>query len=325
MKIGIAGTGFMGETHAKCYMEVPGTEIYAVAEPNLHKRKLFSEHVPLVKAYNDVYDMIHDPAVDIIDICLPTPMHMPVAVAALNMNKHVLLEKPVALNLKDAEAIKEAAEKSSGKLMVAHVLRFWPEYITIRNILKKQMSGEKILSVYAARYNELPLWSENTWIMNEEKSGGLIIDLMIHDIDFFCWNFGKPKRVFSSAVYNDKNYAVQVMAALEMESGTMVYIDGGYLNPAGSGLSTQVRIYGSNSLLEMYPGRGITLSGKGCIPVEIKSPVYNGYTEEIKYFITCIKEGTEVETVPLDDAINSLKVCIALRESLKINNRVTIE
>jgi UDP-N-acetylglucosamine 3-dehydrogenase len=326
MNVGIAGAGFMGETHAKSYEKLPGVKLCALAESNSEKRHYFSNLFSPAKVYDDVFKMIDDDDIDMIDICLPTPLHTQIAVAALKKNKHVLLEKPITLNLDDAEMIRKAAIESNGKFMVAHVLRFWPEYVAIQKALKEHMRSQDIVEIYASRFNELPLWSENTWMMNEEKSGGLIVDLMIHDIDFIIWNLGKVNRVLTHGIYNNKNFAIHATAILEMESGTVAYVEGGYLNPSGSGLSTQMRVYGKNSLLEMYPyNNTIKLSQKDKVFKEIHVSGNDGYYEEIKYFINCIKQNVTPEIVTIDSAIDSLKTCLALKRSLNEKKWITIK
>lgn len=318
MKVGIAGTGLMGYTHAKCYEALPDMQICAVAELNFSKLQEFQKSYPTAKAYKDVFEMVDDGNLDIIDICLPTPLHASATIAALNKNKHVLLEKPIALTLNDAYEIKKKSEKSKGKFMVAHVLRFWPEYILTREIIQKELVQEKLTALYASRVNELPLWSENSWIMDEEKSGGIIIDLMIHDIDFAIWNLGKISKLSSKAIYNRNNYAIQVMATLEMENGSVAYINGGYLNPAGVGLTSSIKVYSENSLLEFNSSKNVvTLSKKNEQTKYIDVPVFDAYLEEIKYFIECIKTNKNPDTITVDDAIESLKTCLTLRESLK--------
>ncbi len=325
MKVGIAGTGLMGYTHAGCYSELKDAELYAVAEQNTGKLLGFQKKYPAVKNYNDVFEMIDDDSIDVIDICLPTPLHAPVAIAALGRNKNVLLEKPITLNLNDAYAIKDAAEGSKGKLMVAHVLRFWPEYVLTREILLKELAEKKITAVYASRLNELPLWSENSWIMDDVKSGGVIIDLMIHDIDYIIWNFGKARKVFTNAIYNENNYAIQVMVILEMENRCIAYINGGYLNPAGTGLTSSMKIYTENSLLEFNSDKNlITQSQKGGQVKKFQVPEKDAYLEEIKYFLDCIRNNTTPAIITIDDAIESLKTCLTLKESLNKKQWLTI-
>jgi predicted dehydrogenase len=325
MKVGIAGAGFMGKTHANCYAGIADTELYALAEQNPDKQRIFNNIFPNTKIYDDVFEMINDIELDIIDICLPTPLHAPVAIAALNKNKNVLLEKPIALNPVDALSIKKAADTNKGKFMVAQVLRFWPEYTMIRKIFKEYMHDDSIKEIYSSRFNEIPLWSENTWIMSEEQSGGIIIDLMIHDIDFIIWNFGKVEQVFGNAIYNDKNFAIQVMAILKMENGTTAYVEGGYLNPVGSGLSSQMKIYGNNSLLEMNSHENaIKLTQDKNSIKEFYTKGKDGYYEEINYFINCIKQNKNPEVIKVEDAIESLITCQAIRKSLKEEKWINI-
>jgi predicted dehydrogenase len=326
MKVGIAGTGFMGETHADCYKKIKNTELFAIAEKNDSKGKLFADKYKVSKIYKDVFEMINDPEIDIIDICLPTFLHARSAVYALNKNKNVLLEKPISLSLDDALSIKDAAEKSKGKFMLAQVLRFWPEYKAIRQTLCENNAIKTAKEIFALRFNEEPLWSEDTWIMDEKLSGGLIIDLMIHDVDFIIWTFGKAEKVFCNAIYNNNNYAIQVMAAFKMKNGAAAYIEGGYLNPSGAGLSTQMRIYGEGYLLEYYSNNsGIVLTRKNNPVSKIPVSGNDGYFEEINYFINCINENKEPEIITAQDAIDTLKVCLAMKESLIENKWIEIQ
>ena len=326
MNIAIAGTGFMGQTHAQCYLKLASTKLYAIAENNPAKQKIIRNTFPFVKIYEDVLEMIEDKRIDLVDICLPTKLHTNATIAALNKGKHVLLEKPIALTLKEAEAMRKVSENNNSKFMVAHVLRFWPAYVSIHQTLKKLMNVERITEIYASRFNQLPLWSENSWILNEENSGGLIIDLMIHDIDFISWCFGKIKRVYASAICNKKKFAVQVLGILEMVNGTIAYLEGGYLNPEGYGLSSQVRIYGSNSLLEMYSHENIIKLNKNNKATKvIHVPNKDGYLEEIKYFVNCIKHNRTPEVITVGNAIESLKICLALKNSLKQDHWISIK
>ncbi|MHB2153719.1 Gfo/Idh/MocA family protein [Calditrichota bacterium GD2] len=324
MKVGIAGCGFMGEVHAESYQKLADVQLYAVAERNPEKLEQFSQKFGPLKKYRDVLDMIKDKEIDVIDICLPTPFHREPAILALQQNKHVLLEKPIALTLEDALAIKQAAEASKGQFMVAHVLRFWAQYSVIRNVFKQKQLGA-VKEIYASRFNELPLWSEGTWIMEESQSGGLVIDLMIHDIDFVLWNLGKVKCVWSKGIPDEKNFHIQVMAVLEFENGATAYIEGGYLNPQGAGLSSQMRIYGEKALLEMYAHENhIRLTESGGIKKQLEIPSIDGYFEEIAYFVDCIKQNKEPSVITIDEAIESLNVCLALKKALKDNRWVEV-
>ena len=326
MKVGIAGAGFMGQTHAQCYLQNPETELYALAERNKTSQNKFADKFSISKTYEDVFDMIDDPDVDIIDICLPTPLHAKVAIAALNKGKNVLLEKPIALSIQKAEEIKEAAERISGIFMVAHVLRFWPEYVSIKKAIDENIGKNNVKEISALRCNELPLWSDNSWLLQEEQSGGIIIDMMIHDIDFILWACGNAKRVFCKTINNQANFPVHAMAIIETINGAITYIEGCYLNPPGCGLSSQMRIYGNNSSIEFYSNTGkVNLLESNKKITELPVANIDGYYAEIDYFVNCVKQHKNPETVTAQSSLESLKVCIALKKALKENKWIDID
>ncbi len=315
IRVGIAGAGFMGEVHGEVYKKLPDTVIYAVAERDSERLEKFAERFSPAKTYSDAFSMVKAPEIDLVDICLPTPLHAPVAIEALRAGKHVLLEKPIALSVEEAEEIAEEAEKAVGKFMVAHVLRFWPEYTVVRKLIQEGRTG-RIREIYASRFNELPLWSIGTWIMDERKSGGVIIDLMIHDVDFVLWNMGKPQKIWASGLKNRDGFTVQVMAVLKFEEA-VAYLEGGYLNPQGAGLKTEMRVYGEEALVEMDSTSGkFLLTEKGGKASELEPPSIDGYFEEIAYFVDCIKSGKDPEIITPKEALESLRVSQAIRESL---------
>jgi len=141
-------------------------------------------------------DLIADPNVDVVDVCLPTPLHASVTIAALRAGKHVLCEKPMALSLDECAAMERAATQSGRHLMIAHCLRYSPYYLKAREILE---GGEFGRAVYAnfQRVSGAPLWSGDGWFMRANESGG-ILDMHIHDIDAALWWFGKPARIIAA-------------------------------------------------------------------------------------------------------------------------------
>ena len=149
VKIGIAGLGFMGATHLNAYSKIPDVKIAAVYSNN--ERALSGDLTQIggnlnrnygvhdffaVRKYREWRDLIEDPRVDAIDICLPTDLHASVAIAALEADKHVLCEKPMALSAEDCDRMIAAAEKRNRVLMIGQVLRFWPEYRYLEHFVK---------------------------------------------------------------------------------------------------------------------------------------------------------------------------------------------
>jgi len=208
LNIGVVGLGFMGKHHINVYSSNPKAQIVAVMD--IDKSKLEgdlssvggnigdlegkSTDLSKIAKYDKLEDLIADPNVDVVDITLPTFLHADAVVLALEAGKHVLCEKPMALDLKQCDRMLAAAKKAKGRFMIAHCIRFWPEYVAAYDALKNKKYG-KILSAEFRRSGSTPGWSWNGWLMKGDKSGSAILDLHIHDVDFINHLFGKPLSV----------------------------------------------------------------------------------------------------------------------------------
>ena len=216
IKVGLIGLGGVGRIHFDCWRKCPDAELVAISarDPrklagdwggqdfNLGTQAAQQVDLSGVAKYARFEDLIADPNVDAVDICLPTPMHAPVSIAALRAGKHVLCEKPMALFLDDCHEMESAAQEAGRHLMVAHCLRYWPHYAKAREMLR---SGDYGRAVYASFHREsgAPVWSGSGWFMRPEESGG-VLDMHIHDIDAALWWFGRPAKITAAGyVHND--------------------------------------------------------------------------------------------------------------------------
>ncbi len=193
MNVGILGAGFMGGTHARGYAKIEGVQIAAISSRTLDNAKKLTEEVGGRPTTDDL-SILNDPAIDIVSITLPTYLHKPMLLAALQTGKHVLLEKPFALNTIDCDEMIAAWQKSGKLLMVGQTLRFWPEYVALIDFVHSGVLGQP-LSAVATRLSQRPAWS--SWFTQPDKSGGAVLDLMIHDLDAFNWLFGEAKSLFA--------------------------------------------------------------------------------------------------------------------------------
>ena len=137
------------------------------------------------------------PEVDVVDICLPTDLHADFAVRALQMGKHVVCEKPMAISLAEADRMIEAARKSGRRLMIAHCIRFWPEYVELRRLVESGELGH-LLSLSLTRYSPFPSWGSDNWLADERRAGGAALDLHIHDTDFAAYLMGRAPDEMAS-------------------------------------------------------------------------------------------------------------------------------
>lgn len=210
VNVGIAGIGFMGVTHFKALAQVPGAQVTAICTRN--EKKLAGDWSTVhgnfgesggvqdltnITGYREVNDLIADDAIELLDICLPTGLHPGVTIAALEAGKHVLVEKPIALTTADADRMIAAAKANDRMLMVAHVVRFIPQWRFVKDALDSGEYG-RLLALNLKRIIAMPDWSDT--IRDWGDSGGPLIDLHIHDVDFMLFLLGQPKRVYVQAL-----------------------------------------------------------------------------------------------------------------------------
>lgn len=191
LKIGVVGVGGISGAHIPVYKALEDTEIVALCDIRQERLDMY----PDIKGYLDFDEMLENEKLDILDICLPTYLHADFAVKALEKGINVICEKPISLKEEDVKRVYSAAEKNNVKFMVAHVLRFWPEYEKLKEIYDSQKYG-KLLSGTMFRLGGYPRWSWDGWMMDEKRSGFVPYDLHIHDLDFMVYAFGIPEVTY---------------------------------------------------------------------------------------------------------------------------------
>ncbi len=188
LKVGLVGVGGISGAHIPAWDEMDNAELVAICDIRTERM----EKYPQKRHYTDFDEMLEKEELDIIDICLPTYLHADFAVKALNKGINVITEKPVSLKTEDVARVYAAAEKNNVKFMVAHVLRFWPEYELLKEIYDTKKYG-KLLSGTMIRLGGIPKWSWDGWMTDEKRSGLVPFDLHIHDLDFMVYAFGMPE------------------------------------------------------------------------------------------------------------------------------------
>ncbi|MFP6631840.1 MAG: Gfo/Idh/MocA family oxidoreductase, partial [Planctomycetota bacterium] len=214
--IGLVGLGFMGLTHLRAAQDARGGKVVAIAtsDPNKARGDFSSvggnfgdaggrEDMTGISVHPTLDTLLEDDRVDLVDLCLPSYLHAPAAIRCLQAGKAVLVEKPIALDPKDAHKMLLAAKKARRPLMVAQVLRFMPEFSLLSDAVKSKRWG-KLLSLHMKRIIAMPEWSDSSWLADPAKSGGMVIDLHIHDTDFIVHLFGKPNAVSSNGLVDKR-------------------------------------------------------------------------------------------------------------------------
>ena len=214
VRIGIVSIGFMGMIHYLAGGRLKGARVTALCSRDAKKlagdwRGIQGNFGPPgtqmdlggVKKYQRLEDLLADPDIDLVDICNPTNLHPPTAIAALRAGKHVLVEKAIALTREDADAMVEAADRAGKLLMVAHVLPFFAEFAYAAEAIRSGRHG-RLLGAHFKRVISRPDWSAE--IGDADKTGGPAVDLHIHDTHFIGLVAGVPGRVFATGLVNDR-------------------------------------------------------------------------------------------------------------------------
>ncbi|MDQ3863074.1 MAG: Gfo/Idh/MocA family oxidoreductase [Actinomycetota bacterium] len=321
MRVGLVGAGFMGGVHLNAYTGIPEVEVVGVADASIEVAAAGAKTVG-ARPYTSYEELVAKEDVEVVDVCLPTPFHKDLALKAANEGRHVILEKPIARTIEDAQEIVEAFSGDGPRLFVGHVVRFFPEYIGIKEKIDAGELGTVGVVRTSRRSPFLLGW--NDWYADWRASGGVLVDLVIHDFDFLRWALGEVERVHARGVlgreYNRLDYA---LVTLRFESGAIAHVEGhwGYPGP----FNYSVEVAGSSALLTVDSTEPASLQLFGQTAGEIpglatgKSP----YEEELEHFIRCIATGEE-PVVQARDAYEALRISLAATESVLKGGPVTL-
>lgn len=331
-RVAILGAGFMGGTHARAYAKLPDVEIAAIyAHTGNRAEPLAAETGGIWTA--DIDSILRDDSIDAIDICLPTPEHRSAFEAALQAGKHVLLEKPLALTREDARAIVDAADASSQIVMIAHVLRFWPEYVALHKIVASGELGRPI-SGFASRRQPYPGWSP--LFAKSNMTGGAILDQMIHDYDALNWLLGQPRTVSAHGFLNPRSNGLdqsQVLIGYDEASGAT---DGGMVMPDSYPFSSRLEILCERGAIEYLfraGGRSFEVGvGQNVLtvyrsegePEVVEVEQTDAYENETAYFIECVRSGVTPNRGTPAESYTALEVALAAKFSAESGEQIAL-
>ena len=319
MKVGLIGLGGMGFVHFNCYKKMADIEI-AVADVrvDMAKEKIKDDSVPV---YESLTELLKNETVDFVDICTPSYLHTPLAVEALNAGKHVLCEKPMSISSSESARMIKAAEENGKLLMIAHVVRFMSPYVYLKSVIDSGELGNPI-HITMNRLSEAPKWSWENWMLVEEKSGGVTLDLSIHDIDFAQYVFGAPKEVYST--HRPLNVSDDYIVSVLKYDGFSVHITGAWFNANIPFQANYLAVF-ENGYVQLKDGKvyknGAEVSieaGDTSEDTGINLSGADGYADEIAYFIDCIKNGKKPMRVTPESSMASVKLVEQLTSGASI-------
>jgi predicted dehydrogenase len=327
MRVGIVGAGTMAGVHAAGWKQTNAKLIGVMSKDTKGALELAQKHNT---GTFDSYESLLE-AVDIIDICTPTDFHKDMVLQAAKAGKHIICEKPIALTTEDGKEMIEACNKAKVRLFIAMVVRFFPQYSTAQQAVANGQVG-KVGVMRFKRVSYQPTGQEG-WFTDEARSGGMLVDLMIHDFDYARWLGGNVKRVFAKSVrtQDPKAPGDYALVTLGFDDGRMALIEGGWAYPPGY-FRTSMDIAGSDGVIEWRSDDAVTiqpflrLTGETSVArVGVPSSILaeDPYTTEIKHAYDCIKHNKEF-LVTAEDGLEALRIALAAKESLKTGKAVQL-
>jgi predicted dehydrogenase len=323
MKIAVLGLGFMGSVHLRALTAVKGAELAAVFGTD--ERQLSGDLSATqgnlggtagkfdfsgIKRYRELDAVFADPDIDAVDLCLPTNLHESAAIDALRAGKHVLVEKPMALDGPAARRIIAEAERAERVLMSAQVIRFFPEYVALRDALPRLGT---VYSAFFRRRCAAPAWGG--WLKDPTKSGGGVFDLLIHDVDFCLHLFGLPDAISATGA-TDLAHGIDVIDARLFYPFGAVTVAGGWQGPGAYPFGMEYSITGEAGTIEYQ-----SATRPPILYAEAEQPLVfdagDGYTAEIQYFVECCEARVHPDRCPPEESaqvVELMRALLAARE-----------
>lgn len=309
LKVGLIGVGGISGAHIPVWESMEDVELTALCDIRQERMEPYPEK----HHYTKLDEMLKNEKLDILDICLPTYLHADYAVRAMEKGIHVLCEKPVSLKSEDVERVYSTAHRMQVSFMVAHVLRFWPEYMLLKELYDTQKYG-KLLSGYMSRVSQTPPWSWDNWMKDENRSGLVPFDLHIHDLDFLVYAFGKPEKVNSNRIKRSEQDCINAVYEypefyIETESA---WYAGAYPFAARYRFQFERAVVSfENDKCMIYEDNGqITDLTEGATgdTGDINLPKSDAYGNEIRYFTDCVLEKKFPEVVKAEELSAVLEI-----------------
>lgn len=328
VRLGLIGAGAMAGVYADRIASIDGATLTAVASPN-SAESFVEEHVPDATAVADAERLCADGDVDAVAVLTPTHTHRGIVETAADHDLAVICEKPIARTLEDAEAIRSIVDSTGITFMVAHVTRFFPEYARAKELVD---DGEIGTPGVARTKRAFGFEGSRGWFDDRDKSGGVLVDLAIHDFDYLRWAIGEVDRVFARRTdWTGEGTSEVTMTLVRFEDGATGHVESWAVEGPSVPFSTAFELAGDEGHLEYDVDDVTPIRRFGRDEVDVpRDPVgdelplrRDGYHRQLEHFLECVESDAE-PAVPVDEGIESLRVALAAMESAERGEPVTV-
>ncbi|RYG52161.1 MAG: Gfo/Idh/MocA family oxidoreductase [Chitinophagaceae bacterium] len=310
-KIAILGAGFITDIHMESYHRfIPEAEVVAVYARKIEKAKDFAAKYHIPKYFDNIDTLLAETDCEIVDICLPNFLHADACIKAAKAGKHIIIEKPLAVTLEEADAMIAECKKANVKLMYAEELCFAPKYERVRQLVKEGAVGE----VYMLKQAEKHSGPHTDWFYDVNLSGGgVLMDMGCHAMEWFRWMLGNAKPIsvyasLSTVLHKERTKGEDnSIVIIEFENGVTAVAENSWAKHGGMDDRSEVHGTGGVIYADLFMGNSaISYSKHGYGYAMEKADttvgwsftvfeeVFNqGYPHELKHFVDCVQNNKE--------------------------------
>lgn len=332
MRLGIVGAGPTGKAHAAAAKQA-GFRLISAADRIPDRLGALSAEFKLARSVSDAEELVHDPDLDAVSLCLPTHLHTPIAISALRAGKHVLIEMPPATTSRDAKAIARTAEKTGKIVLYAAVRRFGSAEQSAKQAIDKGYAG-KIYHARATWLRTRGVPKGTGWYSDKSLSGGGAgVDLGLPMIDLLTHLIGSDVTHVSAVSHccvTGLPVEEFVHGLLRFESGASAEVSVSWaMNQIPSQAGTTCRIHAQRAALDIYTPqgpviyRGFENAGQGK-PTPMKQPRVAGYPALFRHFKECIQGKTQ-PLVGAEAGVKLMQLAEALYRSIETGKTIEIK
>ncbi|MDQ7028053.1 MAG: Gfo/Idh/MocA family oxidoreductase [Anaerolineae bacterium] len=334
LRLAFTGTGTIAHIHALAVEEIEEAEIVAIVNHSPASANHFAERYKITRKYEKIAPLIHEGGIDALIINTPNYLHASQAIAALEAGIHVMVEKPMAMTVEEAQNIIAASEKSGARLMVAHCWRFDEEVQWLRDQLREGKLGAIIRT---KGYGIHTLWGPEGWFTQKRLSGGgALADMGIHAIDTtrYLLHDPKPVRVFArvGTYYGSYDVDDTAMVMIDWDNGVTSFIESGWWQPHSGRAEASTELYGTEGYAQVFPThlkivdesrRRVAIVESGFSQEADKPPSQKMYNAQMAYFVKAIQHGLKPVPGGQEGLVN-LQIIEAAYESSRSGQLVTL-
>lgn len=309
--MGVIGVGAMGYNHARVYYRLEEANLVAVSDVSERTLNKVCEKYD-AKGYSDYEDLLKDPEIEVVSVCVPTTHHHDVVMKAIEYGKHVLVEKPIAFSLEEAEEMIAAAKEKGVILGTGHVERFNPAVQKAKELIENDVIGD-VVSASAKRVGPFP---------PRIKDVGVCIDLAIHDLDVMYYLFNEDvEQVYGtmSSILDKTDFEDHAEIMVSFTNATGI-LEVNWLTPYKR---REIEITGTDGIISVdYIEQSIEVFGKFAQDINIKHE--EPLKEELKSFLEAVDEGKD-PVITGEDGLNALKMVIAASKSSRAHKPISFD